>query len=84
MLNRIVTQRGAFFLPAFWFSLAISAPAMGRAADTVMGKDRQSYFFNTYGIESGLPGGSVTVTLQTRDCYLWVGGGAGLARFDGV
>jgi ligand-binding sensor domain-containing protein/signal transduction histidine kinase len=33
--------------------------------------------------ESGLPDNSVTCLLQTRDRFLWVGTGAGLARFDG-
>jgi ligand-binding sensor domain-containing protein/signal transduction histidine kinase len=33
---------------------------------------------------NGLPDSSVSVVLQTRDGYLWIGTGAGLARFDGV
>jgi hypothetical protein len=33
--------------------------------------------------ESGLPDNSVSCLLQTRDRFLWVGTGAGLARFDG-
>lgn len=32
----------------------------------------------------GLPDNSVRAVLQTRDGYLWVGTGAGLARFDGA
>ncbi|HSI11252.1 MAG TPA: two-component regulator propeller domain-containing protein, partial [Chthoniobacter sp.] len=34
--------------------------------------------------EHGLPQNSVGAIVQTRDGYLWVGTGAGLARFDGV
>ncbi len=34
--------------------------------------------------EDGLPQDSVNAIVQTRDGFLWVGTGAGLARFDGV
>lgn len=34
--------------------------------------------------EQGLPLDTVQVLLQTRDGYLWVGTGGGLARFDGL
>src|SRR5438552_16472279 len=34
--------------------------------------------------EKGLPQNSVISLLQTRDGYLWVGTGYGLARFDGI
>ena len=34
--------------------------------------------------EDGLPQNSVSAIVQTRDGFLWVGTGAGLARFDGV
>jgi signal transduction histidine kinase/ligand-binding sensor domain-containing protein len=34
--------------------------------------------------DNGLPHNSVTCLAQTRDGFLWVGTGAGLARFDGL
>mgnify|MGYP003494359123 CR=1 FL=1 len=34
--------------------------------------------------EQGLPQNTAQAMYQTRDGYLWVGTGAGLARFDGV
>src|SRR6267378_922791 len=34
--------------------------------------------------EKGLPENSVFSVLQTRDGYLWLGTGYGLARFDGI
>src|SRR5436190_310117 len=34
--------------------------------------------------EEGLPDNSVFSLLQTRDGYLWMGTGDGLARFDGI
>jgi signal transduction histidine kinase/ligand-binding sensor domain-containing protein len=38
----------------------------------------------TWRVEDGLPQDSVRAITQTRDGYLWVGTGGGLARFDGV
>lgn len=35
-------------------------------------------------VEDGLPENSVRAIVQTRDGYLWVGTGGGLAQFDGV
>lgn len=35
-------------------------------------------------VEDGLPQNSVWAIQQTRDGYLWIGTGGGLARFDGV
>jgi ligand-binding sensor domain-containing protein len=35
-------------------------------------------------VEDGLPHNTVTAIAQTRNGYLWVGTGNGLARFDGV
>ena len=34
--------------------------------------------------DKGLPQGSILAMTQTRDGYLWVGTGKGLARFDGI
>lgn len=42
------------------------------------------FVFRTWGTEAGLPQNTVSVILQTRDGYLWLGTQAGLARFDGV
>src|SRR5258706_11257034 len=38
----------------------------------------------TWTTEKGLPENSVFSVLQTRDGYLWLGTGYGLARFDGI
>jgi ligand-binding sensor domain-containing protein/signal transduction histidine kinase len=40
--------------------------------------------FRQWRSEDGLPQDSVSAILQTRDGYLWIGTGCGLARFDGV
>lgn len=44
----------------------------------------QGLVVRTWGTEAGLPQNTVSVILQTRDGYLWLGTQAGLARFDGV
>lgn len=42
------------------------------------------FAMRTWTKADGLPDTSVSMILQTRDGYLWVGTAAGLARFDGV
>ena len=42
------------------------------------------YKIDTWQTEQGLPLNTVQTFLQTRDGYLWVGTGGGLARFDGA
>jgi len=42
------------------------------------------YKIDLWQTEQGLPLNTVQALLQTRDGYLWVGTGGGLARFDGV
>jgi signal transduction histidine kinase/streptogramin lyase len=42
------------------------------------------YGLDTWLTRDGLPQNSVKAIVQTRDGYLWLGTGGGLARFDGV
>jgi ligand-binding sensor domain-containing protein/two-component sensor histidine kinase len=42
------------------------------------------YLARTWQADEGLPDNNVQAVVQTRDRYLWVGTGKGLARFDGV
>ncbi|MBK8324037.1 MAG: diguanylate cyclase [Betaproteobacteria bacterium] len=42
------------------------------------------YKIDNWQTEQGLPSNTVQSLYQTRDGYLWVGTGGGLARFDGV
>lgn len=44
----------------------------------------EGFVFRSWRSEDGLPQNTVSVTVQTRDGYLWLGTQAGLARFDGV
>lgn len=43
-----------------------------------------SYVMAHWGTKEGLPSSEVRPVLQTRDGYIWIGTGLGLARFDGV
>jgi ligand-binding sensor domain-containing protein/signal transduction histidine kinase len=42
------------------------------------------YIHDSWGIERGWPGGSITGIVQTSDGYLWIGTDKGLVRFDGL
>ena len=44
----------------------------------------QSYAVDAISRAQGLPNSNVTAALQSRDGYLWIATGGGLARFDGV
>jgi ligand-binding sensor domain-containing protein/signal transduction histidine kinase len=41
------------------------------------------YLHDSWGIERGLPGETITAIAQTSDGYLWIGTDKGLVRFDG-
>jgi ligand-binding sensor domain-containing protein/serine phosphatase RsbU (regulator of sigma subunit) len=45
--------------------------------------EAQNYFFDTYGIKSGLSEQKVYTLLQDSKDYLWLGTANGLSRFDG-
>jgi ligand-binding sensor domain-containing protein/signal transduction histidine kinase len=63
-------------------SLVLCLAAAGAALPT----DESGFgvVVRSWDTSQGLPQNSVTVLLQTRDGYLWVGTKSGLARFDGV
>lgn len=42
------------------------------------------YMRDSWGRETGFPGGSVSAIAQTNDGYLWIGTDKGLIRFDGL
>jgi diguanylate cyclase (GGDEF)-like protein len=42
------------------------------------------YVHDTWGVQDGLPQGSIQTLVQTRSGYLWLGTMEGLARFDGI
>ncbi len=62
------------------------APASARAEPSTVQnlQQREQYFFDSYNVESGLPGVAVNSVCQSRDGYVWIATGGGLARFDGV
>ena len=63
--------------------LSFSAVGEIQAADQII-QDDSPYVCRVWRAEDGLPQESVWAITQTRDGYLWVGTGGGLARFDGV
>lgn len=80
-------HRALAILPLVLAGLAtlLAAPAFAR--DTGPGKAIPAltqYKIDTWQTEQGLPSNTVQSLYQTRDGYLWVGTGGGLARFDGV
>ena len=72
--------RGARLLAAS-LAAALSAAA-ARGLDPAI--PLSQYGHDVWTSDSGLPQNSVTVILQTRDGYLWLGTQEGLVRFDGV
>ena len=62
-------------LAALSFVVSASAVDPNRAVS--------QYLYNSWGIEKGWPGGSITALAQTSDGYLWIGTDKGLVRFDG-
>jgi ligand-binding sensor domain-containing protein/signal transduction histidine kinase len=72
------------FLRLWLFQILVLCPAIASTAQTGGGGNEDEYAFDSFGMELGLPQTNVTVALQTRDGYLWVGTEGGLARFDGV
>ncbi|APV48300.1 hypothetical protein BWI17_00550 [Betaproteobacteria bacterium GR16-43] len=73
-----------------WFRLALALTlASPLHAQTVNPVDPSKMAVTQYKIdgwqtEQGLPQNTVQTMYQTRDGYLWVGTGGGLARFDGI
>ncbi|MDB6020378.1 MAG: Histidine kinase [Pedosphaera sp.] len=55
-----------------------------KAQGAEIGGMLKDFGVRSWGKADGLPDASVTTILQTKDGYLWIGTGAGLARFDGV
>jgi ligand-binding sensor domain-containing protein/signal transduction histidine kinase len=60
------------------FCFAVSASALDPTRTV------SQYLHDSWGTESGWPGGSITAVAQTSDGYLWIGTDKGLIRFDGL
>ncbi len=86
------TLRQARSMPAHFVSMLVPALVRSRAwfalalclclESTAQATPRNPRF-ESLGSEDGLPTPSVETLLQDRDGYLWIGTGAGLARYDG-
>lgn len=69
-----------FAVLTWWLALAGAGVLFGQVPPEAEGR----YLRRAWTIENGLPQNYITALAQTRDGYLWLGGNAGLARFDGV
>lgn len=76
---------GSWLRLVWLFFGLIIYPGLGEGAPTASVVSEDSPFVcRTWRAEEGLPQESVWAITQTRDGYLWIGTGGGLARFDGV
>jgi signal transduction histidine kinase/ligand-binding sensor domain-containing protein len=66
------------------WACAVAALLLGAGARGFGGAPPPRYTIKEWTIEEGLPQNAVISLVQTRDGYLWLGTGEGLARFDGV
>jgi PAS domain S-box-containing protein len=66
---------------AFCAVVLMIASCRGLALDP--SQPASSYLRKVFTIEDGLPANAVHAILQTQNGFLWVGTGAGVARFDG-
>ena len=66
-----------------WLPAALSLVALGCVPNLALAAE-SNYTIKVWDTEEGLPEMAVFAIMQTRDGYLWVGTGDGLARFDGV
>ena len=65
-------------------ALAAACAWIAAGALTVSATSAPHYTIDGWDTEKGLPQMSVIALTQTRDGYLWLGTGEGLARFDGL
>jgi ligand-binding sensor domain-containing protein/signal transduction histidine kinase len=56
----------------------------GSTSPTAVSASSAEFWVDTWRTDNGLPDNTINAILQTRDGYLWLGTGKGLARFDGV
>ena len=81
-------SRSLRWCAAFALALFVPATTCNAAPATPPGLDPAKaitqYVHDSWSTRDGLPNRRVSAIVQTRDGYLWIGTGAGLARFDGV
>ncbi len=64
--------------------MAIATAFNDFVSENGFGQEGTSFTFRPWQREQGLPLGAVHAIAQTKNGYLWLGGDAGVARFDGV
>ncbi len=80
---RRLKPSATFRTPAL-IAFALAAVSVLATAPSNASEAPEDWYTSTWHTKEGLPQNTVTAIVQTRDGYLWVGTGGGLARFDGV
>ena len=84
-LNRIAAALSAAFVFLTAVPAISAASAAGGGADAVTGKtDGTGYAAKLYNADNGLPTSDANDILATSDGFIWVGGYAGLMKYDGT
>jgi ligand-binding sensor domain-containing protein/signal transduction histidine kinase len=82
------TSRNAGRLTWRWLGMAAAGLVVVCHSVSVFAIDPNrtlsQYIHNSWGMDKGFPGGSVTSIAQTPDGYLWIGTDRGIIRFDGI
>jgi len=79
-LTGLKIQTFIWYSTLCWLLTCLQYPANAADPSGIL----RDFTVRTWTKADGLPDDSVTTLLQTRNGYLWVGTGNGLARFDGV
>jgi ligand-binding sensor domain-containing protein len=75
--TRVLRVSNWFLSAAIIFCTCVSNPAAPAG-------ESDSYLFDIWTTDNGLPQNSVNAVLQTKDGYLWLATFDGLVRYDGV
>lgn len=86
--DRFDAKRATWLSPGAVLRLFVLASTILPAGAHLLALDPQKqigqYVHDSWTSQRGLPGDAVYQILQTKDGYLWIRTGSGLARFDGV
>jgi ligand-binding sensor domain-containing protein len=82
---RLITRALSAGAPGMWAACAFALFLAAQFASAQeLAAPVHGYVHRMWTTRQGLPQNIVRALMQTRDGYLWIGTGSGLARFDGV
>ncbi len=80
-----IRERLPWWLVILAVSFSMLLPATAQEHPRITPPETENdYLVNFWRTTQGLPHNTVNALLQTRDGYVWVGTGSGVARFDGL